>query len=235
MSSHFLSAKKYSMGKIFFITGTDTNIGKTYITVGLLKKFKSMGMRVLGIKPIATGSLIKNHIYCNTDALLLQKHATQTLSYNQINPFPLILETAPSIAATNQNIKLTTSDIIKEIVTSHLNNFDYIFIEGIGGWQVPINAQETMADLIKILNIPTILVIGIKLGCLNHAILTYKDMLTHSLPWLGMVGNCCDSSMEYIDEYIITLKQFINIPYLGTIKYQEPPEKALDITPLTEL
>jgi dethiobiotin synthetase len=220
------------MGVTFFITGTDTNIGKTYITIGLLKKFKSLGMKSIGIKPIATGCKFKNGIFYNDDALLLQKNSTQQPPYKQINPFSLVKATSPNIAASYENISLTISELRKIISDLYINNVDYLFIEGIGGWEVPLNDQETIADLVSSLKIPTILVIGLKLGCLNHAILTYKNMMSNSLPWIGMIGNCCDSSMEYIDDYIKTLKNFINIPYLGTVQYNEQPENVLDIGPL---
>lgn len=218
------------MVKQFFITGTDTNIGKTYITIGLLNRVKQLNIKAIGLKPIATGCYSHNNKLYNADALLLQQHSTIPLQYDQINPFALAMATAPNIAAASQNLALTQNIITTKLAMLCAMSVDLILLEGLGGWHVPLNSQETMADVVKAMACPVILVVGLKLGCINHAILTYNSIIETEIQCAGWISNCVDPAMEYIEHNISTLKAFIHAPYLGTVQYNAKPEDVLDVS-----
>jgi dethiobiotin synthetase len=194
----------------FFITGTDTNIGKTYISVKLLNHYNSLGFSTIGIKPVATGCFMKDGVMVNDDALLLRENSNIKLDYEQVNPFSFIPGVSPNIASDN----LTAEKICKKVAESMSNKADVYIIEGAGGWHTPINDHETIEDIARILNIPVILTVGMKLGCLNHAILTYKSIIASKVPFHGWVANILDPNMEALNENIATLKSYIKAPFL---------------------
>lgn len=201
------------MHKIF-ITGTDTNIGKTYVTVKLLEQFNQKGFKTIGLKPVATGC-INNY---NQDALLLQQHASVQIDYQLINPFNFIPPVSPNIACDHLNITKIYS-ALKEAFKIQAN---ICLIEGVGGWFTPLNFKETMADLVqKIENIEIILVVGIRLGCLNHSLLTYHAIKTAKLNLVGWIANIIDPEMEALQENITTLRNYIKEPCLEIFKYED--------------
>ncbi len=157
--------------KRFFITGTDTNIGKTYISRGLLKLFNLQGYLTIAIKPIASGcEIIQGELY-NQDALTLQQAANILLPYNTVNPICFSPPVAPHLAAQQINQIITVSSIVKQCQSALSTVADVCLIEGVGGWSVPLNQNETTADLLNALAAKVILVVGMRLGCLNHALL----------------------------------------------------------------
>lgn len=214
------------MRKIF-IAGTDTNIGKTYIATGLLKKFNLQNYQTIGLKPVASGSIKVNNKIYNEDALILQKTASIFLDYEQVNPYAFEQAIAPHIAASINNLEIWVKDLSYKITPIFNFNADFLVIEGAGGWYMPLNYQETMADLVKNLNLEVILVIGIKLGCLNHAILTFKAMESEGINIIGWVANCINPYMEYINDNIFTLRKILNKPCLGIVKFNEDPVQVL--------
>lgn len=200
------------MRKIF-ITGTDTNIGKTYTCIKMLKNFNQQGLRTIGIKPVATGSINGR----NEDALLLKKHSSVQLNYSLINPFTYKPAVSPNIA----DSYLTANKIWNALQETLKVPADIYIIEGVGGWLVPINLKETMSDLVqKFEIIEIILVVGIKLGCLNHAFLTYESIKAKGLSITGWVANVIDPKMEEIGKNISTLKAYIKEPCLEIIDYE---------------
>ena len=200
------------MRKIF-ITGTDTNIGKTYVSVKLLQEFNQLGLKTIGIKPVATGCI---NGY-NEDALLLQQHSSIKLDYRLINPFAFEPPISPNIACTD----LTVDKILHSLQEALNTKADIYIIEGVGGWFAPLNIKETMADLVKkIEDIEIILVVGIRLGCLNHALLTYQAIKNANLNIAGWIANIIDPSAQVIDENIDTLKAYITEPCLKVINYE---------------
>ncbi len=213
----------------FFITGTDTDIGKTYVAVALLKKLNSLGYKTIGLKPIASGCSKQAGLLTNNDALLLQQAASIKLSYEIINPIALQDSVAPHIAAKRDNVNLIKNEIIQEISKSFKHPADIYVIEGVGGWNVPLNAQESMADVVTGLNLPVILVVGIKLGCLNHAILTHLAIEQRQIPIVGWMANCIDPNMAEIEENILTLKHWLKSPCLGVLPYAKAPIDYLDL------
>src|SRR3990167_2572276 len=196
-----------------FITGTDTGVGKTYVTVQLIKQLNKLGFKTLGIKPIASGcELNEKNEWANADALALQEASSIKQPYSIVNPIALKEAIAPHLAAEKENKQLSVLDTLNRILSSIQSHADIHFIEGVGGWAVPLNHNELLSDMVKQLNIPVILVVGIRLGCLNHAILTSRNIQEMNIPFIGWIANCIDPDMLEIDANINTLKKFIPVP-----------------------
>lgn len=215
--------------KNIFITGTDTGVGKTYITLGLLKYLKSKKICAIGIKPVASGSDLVGGQLVNEDARLLRKYSSLELPYETINPFCFKEPIAPHIAAFHAGIELSVDALLIKTLST-LQMFGKVnIIEGVGGWDVPLNHSERMSDFVVKINPQIVLVIGMRLGCLNHAIQTYHSILHRDLTVSGWVANCIDPNMQFIVENIDTLKKYLRAPLLGVVRYQESPETVLDL------
>lgn len=218
-SVNFYLDKVYKhMIKKWFVAGTDTNIGKTTVSILLLNKAKQMGFCTAGYKPISSGCIKTNMGYCNNDVLLLKNHSTEKFEYNTINPFSLYHTGPPSILMrqANQLINLTHLSHRLNIIQKKSN---WIVIEGIGGFYTPIYKYLTLSDWIKKENLPVILVVGIKLGCINHALLTYQSIIKENLKFSGWFANCLSNKTKYFTDYIHTIKKFIKAPLLGIIPF----------------
>ena len=203
--------------KVLFITGTDTDIGKTLIATGLLEAANSQGKKTAAIKPVAAGCNDTGEGPQNEDALMLQAAANTELSYQQVNPVALDEPMAPHIAAKEQGKRLSADRLTGFCRGITLLPVDLVVIEGAGGWRVPINNRESMAEIPKQLNAEVVLVVGLKLGCINHALLTAQAIRSDGVKIAGWVANTMDEDMLRLDENIDTLKQLINEPCLGVI------------------
>lgn len=197
--------------KKFFVTGTDTDVGKTFVTRLLLAKAKQSGFKAIAIKPVSAGS---------DDAILLQKDNSLLLPNEVVNPIYLQNPLSPHIAAAKENKQLTASSIYSACQAAMKYPVDYFFVEGAGGWLVPINRQETMADLAMQFNIPVILIVNMRLGCLNHALLTIENILSKQLTIAGFIANQSQAqTQEAFSENVATLQQRIKAPLLGVVPY----------------
>jgi dethiobiotin synthetase len=204
--------------KNFFVTGTDTDVGKTKIALGLLHLAKSQGLSTLGLKPVSAGCEQTANGLRNQDALLLQSESSVKLPYEQINPVALSLPLSPHIAA-QKDKRVLSADRLAGFCRSSFRLADFTLIEGAGGWRVPINPSQTMADLAKVLQAPVILVVAMRLGCLNHALLTVEAIRQDGLDIVGWVANCIDANMLALDDNIDTLQQRIPAACLGVVPY----------------
>jgi dethiobiotin synthetase len=200
-----------------FITGTDTDVGKTLVGCGFLAAANQQGLRTAAIKPVAAGCEVTEQGMTNTDALQLQAAASHKLSYQQINPIALEPAIAPHIAAAEAGVRMSVSRLVGYCRGVSLMPVDMVVIEGAGGWRVPINSRETLADVARELNCAVIVVVGMRLGCLNHALLTMEVIRRDGLQIAGWVANILDEEMPRLEENIDTLKQCINEPCLGTV------------------
>jgi dethiobiotin synthetase len=200
-----------------FISGTDTDAGKTYVTVAMLKALQCLGYRTVAQKPVAAGV---NNVGLNTDALLLQQYASIELSYAQVNPYCLAEAVAPHIAAAKTGLCISSQKLTSELHQLQQLEADIALIEGAGGWLLPLDQQKTMADWVCEQKLPVLLVVGMKLGCLNHALLTVREIEKSGARLLGWVANCLDPDMAYQDENISYLQQAISAPCLGVLPYQ---------------
>lgn len=206
----------------FFVTGTDTSCGKTAVTLGLMHLLQSRGYSVLGMKPVASGAELTPQGLRNDDALRIQQQASQAIDYNLINPFVFAPPIAPHLAAKQAGVKIELKEIVinfKKFVTQA----DYIIVEGVGGWLVPLGPDQTVSDLASRLGLPVILVVGFRLGCLNHALLTIESILRTSVPLAGWVATTLDPDMLEPEANLESLKTRIQAPFLGFVPYLEKP------------
>jgi len=200
-----------------FITGTDTDVGKTVVACGFLAAANQQGLRTAAIKPVAAGCAVTEQGMTNSDALQLQAAASHKLSYQQINPVALEPAIAPHIAAAEAGLRMSASRLVGYCRGVSLMPVDMVVVEGAGGWRVPINSRETLADVARELECAVIVVVGMRLGCLNHALLTMEAIRRDGLQIAGWVANILDPEMPRVQENIDTLKQCINEPCLGTV------------------
>ncbi len=207
------------MAKPLFITGTDTDAGKTLIACALLTALASAGKTTCALKPVAAGCEPTEQGLTNNDALLLQACATTALPYSQVNPIALVEACAPHIAAALEGRRLQVARIEGICRGVMMQKSDVCIIEGAGGWRVPLNERERLSDLAKNLNSPVILVVGMRLGCLNHALLTAEAVLRDGLPLAGWVANVLDSDMPHLEDNINTLKSLLPAPCLGAVPF----------------
>lgn len=212
--------------KQFFITGTDTNVGKTLIAAGLLHAVNQLGLTTAALKPVAAGCEQTSSGLRNDDALLLQSVMSERLAYEQINPIALQAAIAPHIAA-QQEKRVLSADRLAGFCRGSLGQADFTLVEGAGGWLVPLNERETLADLAGLLQLPVILVIGIRLGCINHALLTVNAIRQQGLVLAGWVANCIDETMPAQQENIHSLAVRIPAPCLGVIPKLPSPDPKL--------
>ena len=226
-----------SMGQHFFLAGTDTDVGKTLVACALLAAAANQGHSTLGIKPVAAGCELQQGVWKNSDAINLLEASTLKLPYEVVNPIALADAIAPHIAAQKTGTLLSASLLAgqtqKALIADH-----WTIVEGAGGWRVPLNQSETMADLVKKLDLPVILVVGFKLGCLNHALLTLEAINNDDLKVAGWVANQIDPDMAVVEENLKTLKILVDAPFLGFIPYQSKPSpkstaRFLDIDKLS--
>lgn len=209
-----------------FVTGTDTDVGKTRISVALIELLQRQGKRVAAMKPIASGCELTVDGLRNDDALQLTRQANVDLPYELINPYAFEPAIAPHIAAEQVDITIELA-LIKQNFDLIQQQSDVVVVEGAGGWLVPINQTETMADLAIHLILPVILVVDIRLGCINHALLTVKAIESTGLKLQGWVANNFGRNPESI-EIVETLTQRIWAPCLGYVPTLEENESAAD-------
>lgn len=208
--------------KSFFIAGTDTGIGKTTLAVALLDYFASHHKRAVGLKPLASGGIKTTAGWRNEDGLMLQAASTVKLPYETINPVLLQAPLAPSIAADYENRRFAVSDLLQACEPGLNSEADYCVVESAGGWLVPLNEKkESLADFAKALNFPVILVVGMRLGCLNHALLTVESIKQQGLLLKGWIANGCDPVMQAFAENQAILEDRILAPLLGIKPYQK--------------
>ncbi|CAI8153444.1 dethiobiotin synthase [Pseudidiomarina mangrovi] len=222
-----------------FVTGTDTDAGKTVSAVALLQGLYQRGFRVLASKPIAAGAEATAQGLRNSDALLLQQAAGAQQPYDQVNPFCFAPPIAPHIAAEQVGKPLQAAPIADALQQLQQLSADWLVIEGAGGWLLPLNTEQTLADVIEQLQLPVVLVVGLKLGCLNHALLTVADIERRGLRLKGWVGNqLAAEPMPYQAENIALLKARIAAPCLGIlphrVDWQQGMVTYLDISQLLQ-
>ncbi|RDL43669.1 dethiobiotin synthase [Marinomonas piezotolerans] len=211
----------------FFITGTDTDAGKTYVCKGLLNAATRKGLRTIGLKPIAAGAQRVDGQLMNDDAIALQKASSIDLRYEQVNPIVFEPAIAPHIAAAKEGRMLSASRLEGFVRGSLLMPHDLALVEGAGGWRVPLNDRELLSDLAKRLSLPVIVVVNMRLGCLNHAVLTMEAIRRDGLNIAGWVANTADDEMPYYDENLDTLKTIVAATFLGSLSRHENNEQAI--------
>ncbi len=204
------------MSKTWFVTGTDTGVGKTAVSCALLVAAAHVGLRTAAVKPVAAGC---DKAGQNDDALLLQASMTEALDYDQINPVALRASVAPHIAASLEGKRMQVDQLVGFCRGVMLGTSDFVLIEGAGGWRVPINAHATLADVAVQLQVGVILVVGMRLGCINHALLTAEAIRRDGLELVAWVANQPGPPMDRQQENLDTLQQLLRAPLLGVIPF----------------
>ncbi|WP_062263939.1 dethiobiotin synthase [Endozoicomonas arenosclerae] len=225
------------MPKTFFVTGTDTDAGKTFVTCAMLASANQQGLKTLALKPVAAGSENTPDGPRNDDALNLMSAMNVDLGYSQVNPVLFEPPIAPHIAAQEEGRRVTVDRLTGFCRGALMTRHDLSFIEGAGGWRVPLNDREMLADLAKNMNVPVILVVGMKLGCISHSLLTVESILQSGCQLAGWVANQVDPEMSRFEENVETLKAMIPSPCLGVVPWMDDSQKnnaasCLDLSPL---
>ncbi|MDX1812053.1 MAG: dethiobiotin synthase [Gammaproteobacteria bacterium] len=199
-----------------FVTGTDTGVGKTLVSAALVTYWAKQGFKSIGFKPVAAGAEWKNAMLQNEDAEALMAASNVALDYAQVNPYVFELATAPHIAADKAGSAIDVS--ILDAAYKYIHPLcEKLVVEGAGGWQVPFNDTTSFADWVSQNQWPVILVVDIKLGCLNHARLTCLDILRSGNRLAGWIANVRSENVDYSDEMVQSLATFIDAPLLGNV------------------
>jgi dethiobiotin synthetase len=213
----------------YFITGTDTGVGKTLVSKILIQRLRQDYANVAGFKPVASGSRMTPTGLRNDDALALQQASSIELPYDTVNPYAFEPAIAPHLAAADINTEIDLENICDRIDSVEA---DRIVVEGVGGWFVPLNMRESMADLACRLRLPVILVVGMRLGCLNHALLTSEAIKQSCLPLAGWVANRIDPDFARCEDNIATLNARLGVPLLLSLPWLTQPDAIELISPL---
>jgi dethiobiotin synthetase len=203
----------------YFITGTDTGVGKTMVTLGLMRRLQDRGRRVAAMKPVASGCQRTAQGLRHADALQLQRQASLPLDYQEVNPYAFGPAIAPHLAAAEAGSRIDLV-LIRTAFEGLAARVDQVCVEGIGGWLVPLNESQTVADMAAELGLGVILVVGIRLGCLNHALLTAAAIGDSGSGLAGWVANLPTPGGERAAENIAALQARLDAPLLGTVPFQ---------------
>ena len=203
------------MTQAFFVTGTDTEIGKTTVAAGLLHAAKLAGLSTAAAKPVASGCVLTADGLRNDDALALLGECTVALRYEEVNPLAFEPAIAPHLAAREVGVLLDVVALQGPVQAILDKRADFTLIEGAGGWRVPLAGQATLSDVAIALKLPVILVVGVRLGCINQALLTAEAILRDGLPLAGWVANLVDPQISRLEDNLATLAERLPAPCLG--------------------
>ncbi|WP_368940259.1 dethiobiotin synthase [Proteus mirabilis] len=222
------------MAKTWFLTGTDTEVGKTVVSSALLQCATQQGYQTAGYKPVASGSEWLPEGLRNSDALTLQQFSSVPLAYQQVNPYCFETPTSPHIVSeeTKQPIDF---QVMSKGLSYLQQRADWVLVEGAGGWFTPLSANQFFADWVIEEKLPVILTVGIKLGCINHALLTQQAIWQSGLTLAGWVANEIEPAGQYQQQYLATLMAHIKAPLLGKIPYLTQDVKQHNFTSYLDL
>lgn len=205
------------MPHAYFVTGTDTEIGKTTIAAGLLHAARRAGLSTAAAKPVASGCVATAEGLRNDDALALLGQCSLPLRYEDVNPLAFAPAIAPHLAAREAGVQLDVASLQQAVGAILARGADFTLVEGAGGWRVPLSGQETLSDLPVALNLPVILVVGVRLGCINHAVLSAEAIARDGLRLAGWVANVVDAQTSRLDDNLATLAERLPAPCLGRV------------------
>ncbi|AOZ12588.1 MULTISPECIES: dethiobiotin synthase [Pseudomonas] len=216
------------MSPAYFITGTDTDVGKTTVAAGLLQAARAAGLSTAAGKPVASGCEVTPEGLRNADALALMAQCTLALSYEEVNPVAFEPAIAPHIAAREAGVALTVQALLTPMQRILRQRADFTLIEGAGGWRVPLSGQDSLSDVAQGLDLPVILVVGVRLGCISHALLTAEAIAQDGLQLAGWVANIIDPKTSRLEENLATLAERLPAPCLGRVpKLKSPTPEAV--------
>lgn len=205
----------------YFITGTDTGCGKTEITLGLMQLLQDHGRSVLGMKPVASGALPTKEGLRNEDAKRIQQQSSLQVAYSLINPFAFAPPIAPHLAAEQAGVEIRFARIL-DCYQQLSAKADLVLVEGVGGWRVPLGPAGDLSDLAKAMGLPVILVVAVRLGCINHALLTVESIRSKELTLAGWVATIMEPDMLELQGNLATLRRSIAAPCIGVVPHMQP-------------
>lgn len=205
------------MSQAYFIAGTDTDVGKTTIAAGLLHAARLQGLSTLGAKPVASGCSMTAKGLRNSDAQALIDESSIKLAYEEVNPFAFEPAIAPHVAAREANVALEVTVLAKAMRHVLEQGADFTLIEGAGGWRVPLSNHASLSDLAIALKLPVILVVGVRLGCINHALLSAEAIARDGLQLAGWVANVIEPRTSRLEENLASLAERLPAPCLGRV------------------
>ncbi len=200
----------------FFITGTDTGVGKTFATCAMMYALQQRGLVVAPMKPIAAGTIDVNGVPINEDVALTTEASGHRFPLHAVNPYCFREAIAPHIAARHEKIEVDLT-VIRVAYRELASRADVVLVEGAGGFLVPLSANESMALIPSALQLPVVLVVGMRLGCINHALLTVEAIRTRGLVLAGWIANTCGETMNAYAENLSTLQKMIDAPLIGEL------------------
>lgn len=213
------------MAKVFFITGTDTDVGKTIASAQLIRGFCNAGYKTVGMKPAASGCKASGDILVNSDVEIHIAASNMAAPLALISPYRFAPAISPHLAAKDVGIVIDLAHL-SDCAQQLTQIADVVVVEGAGGWYAPLSETLTIADLAKALNAPVIVVVGMRLGCLNHTLLTIEAILRSGLVLAGWIANAIDPNFDRYSENLAYLKQHIGAPLLAELAYDEAAAKA---------
>ncbi len=214
------------MSNAIFVTATDTDAGKTLVSRAILELAKDHGLSTLGYKPVSAGCELTPEGLRNEDALFLQQASTIDCPYEKVNPIAYADPVAPHLAAARVNQVITVEQLSSGMFDLQQYRPDLLLVEGAGGWRLPLGKGSFLSDFVIQHKMPVIFVIGLKLGCLNHALLTYEALKSDGINVVGWVANLVDPEMRYLEQNITSLKDMIDAPCIGVIPFLDNTEDA---------
>ncbi len=209
----------------FFVTGTDTGVGKTHAAVRLMQTLHGAGLRVAGMKPVASGAVWQAGRWVNADALALMEASSIPLDYEQVNPYVFAPPVAPHLAAALAGTELRIEPLQRGLQALG-ERADCVIVEGVGGWRVPLNATQDVADLAVALGLPVLLVVGLRLGCINHARLTHASILASGAPFGGWIANPVEPELLQQEAVLECLCLALGQEPLGRLAFHAPDERS---------
>ncbi len=223
----------------FFVTGTDTEVGKTTIAAGLLHAARQAGLSTAAAKPVASGCEMTAQGLRNSDALALLGECTLALQYEQVNPLAFEPAIAPHLAAREAGVELSVAALLEPVRRVLALQARFTLVEGAGGWRVPLAGTQALSDLAIALGLPVVLVVGVRLGCINHALLTAEAIQRDGLPLAGWVANIVEPATSRLQDNLATLAERLPAPCLGQVpRLQSASPSAvapfLDLRPLRD-
>ncbi len=210
------------VSKAFFVTGTDTGSGKTLASIMLMRAFKTAGQPVYGMKPVASGCMLTSAGLVSEDALQLIDNSSSRLPYALVNPVALASPCSPNIAAKLEGREVNTGQVL-DAYQQLAKQEGVVIVEGIGGWRTPVFGQSGMGIIIKQMELPVVLVVGLRLGCISHALLTHESLKNENIEIAGWIANQVDPDYMYIDETVACLQDVLDCNLLGLIPYLDDP------------
>lgn len=219
-----VSATPLSRPRAIYVTGTDTGVGKTLIAVALVRALGAAGFRTRGLKPLASGAERTPHGLRNSDALALQAEGRPSAPYALVNPFCFEPAIAPHLAAAEAGVPTPLASLLDWYARA-TQDCDRVVIEGAGGWRVPLHPEGYTSDLPETLGLPVLLVVGMRLGCLNHARLTFESIrVAGRAPFAGWIANRIDPGFARAEDNIATLERLLECPPLAVMPWKSPPD-----------